>query len=154
MKKYYTLMVLVVVVNALFGQSKKAEVQAIKSTIDSFFIAISTGDTLLLKRTCMPGVTLQTIRVKKDGTTVVDAPPFADIIRMVGTPTTDKYLEKIKYEKILVEQQLASVWTPYTFYINNQVSHCGTNSFQLVKTSTGWKIQYIIDTRRKTCKTS
>jgi hypothetical protein len=37
----------------------------------------------------------------------------------------------------------------YTFYLNGDESHTGTNSFQLVRTSEGWKIQYIIDTRRK-----
>jgi hypothetical protein len=154
MKKYMILLALTVGANALFSQSKKAEIQAIKSTIDSFFVAMSAGDTVLLKRTCMPNVTLQTIRVKKDGSTTVDNQPFADFVRMLGTPTTDKYLEKIEYEKVLVEQQLASAWTPYSFYINDQFSHCGTNSFQLVKTTVGWKIQYIIDTRRKTCKKS
>jgi hypothetical protein len=40
---------------------------------------------------------------------------------------------------------LASVWTPYVFYVDQKVSHCGVNSFQLVETKDGWKIQYLID---------
>jgi hypothetical protein len=70
-------------------------------------------------------------------------------LTMIATPTSDKYDERIKFEAIHAEKSLASVWTPYSFYINGKRSHCGTNSFQLVKMADGWKIQYIIDTRRK-----
>jgi hypothetical protein len=44
---------------------------------------------------------------------------------------------------------MAAAWTPYRFYRNGEFSHCGVNSFQLVKMAEGWKIVYIIDTRRK-----
>jgi hypothetical protein len=151
-KKVPVLAILLLLCFTVWGQSKKADTQAIKATIDQFFVALSSGDTTLLKSTCMSSVTLHTIRVKKDGTTVVDIQPFSDFVRLIGTPTQDKYVEKIKYEKILIEQQLASVWTPYSFFINEKLSHCGTNSLQLVHTQAGWKIQYIIDTRRKMCK--
>ena len=63
----------------------------------------------------------------------------------VGTPAKDKYKEAIEFEAVHVEKSLASAWTPYVFYVNGKVSHCGTNSFQLVKTDDGWKIQYIIE---------
>jgi len=53
------------------------------------------------------------------------------------------------FAKILIDSQLASVWTDYKFYIGDKFSHCGVNSFQLVKLNDGWKIVYIIDTRRK-----
>ncbi|MGS2721562.1 nuclear transport factor 2 family protein [Paraglaciecola aestuariivivens] len=46
-----------------------------------------------------------------------------------------------------VQQQdtLASVWTPFAFYVNDQLSHCGSNSFQLIKRNGSWKIHYLID---------
>lgn len=47
--------------------------------------------------------------------------------------------------KVNLSDNLASVWTPYAFYLDNKLSHCGVNSFQLVKTAKGWKIQYLID---------
>jgi hypothetical protein len=37
----------------------------------------------------------------------------------------------------------------YTFYVGDQMSHCGVNAFQLMKTTEGWKIIGITDTRRK-----
>ena len=59
---------------------------------------------------------------------------------------TDKYLDE-KLLAISVHQSgnLAAVWTPYAFYLDGQLSHCGVNSFQLVKIEESWKIQYLID---------
>jgi hypothetical protein len=44
---------------------------------------------------------------------------------------------------------MASVWAPYKFYLGDKFSHCGVDVFQLMKTGDGWKIIYIVDTRRK-----
>ncbi len=44
---------------------------------------------------------------------------------------------------------MANVWAPYEFYLNNDFSHCGVNSFQLFFDGIQWKIIYLIDTRRK-----
>jgi len=57
--------------------------------------------------------------------------------------------ERIVFETIRIDGPLASVWTPYNFYYEGKFSHCGVNSFQLVKINGEWKIQYLIDTRRK-----
>ena len=76
---------------------------------------------------------------------------FQDFLRFVGTPSANTFDEQIEFAAIQVEESLASVWTPYRFILNGQLSHCGTNSFQLVKMEDGWKIQYIIDTRRRNC---
>ena len=57
--------------------------------------------------------------------------------------------ERITFSSIHIDGNLASVWTPYQFYFQGKFSHCGVNSFQMVKENGEWKIQYIIDTRRK-----
>ncbi|GAC17164.1 hypothetical protein [Paraglaciecola arctica] len=48
---------------------------------------------------------------------------------------------------VIINQQneLASVWTPFAFYLNDKLSHCGSNSFQLVQINGEWKIHYLID---------
>lgn len=135
----------------VFAQKSKPESpdKDIKAVINRFFEGMEKGDTTLLKSTCMPGMVLQTYMADKEGKMQVYTEDFAEFVAMVATPHTDQYDERIKFESILAEKSLASVWTPYAFYINGKRSHCGTNSFQLLKTSDGWKIQYIVDTRRK-----
>ncbi len=57
--------------------------------------------------------------------------------------------ERIENYDVKIDDGMASVWTPYMFYLNDTLSHCGVNAFQLVKTEEGWKISQIMDTRRK-----
>ncbi|WP_238584548.1 hypothetical protein [Chryseobacterium sp. Leaf180] len=57
--------------------------------------------------------------------------------------------EQIEFSSIQIDGDLASVFTPYQFYYEGKLAHCGANSFQLVRKNGIWKIQYLIDTRRK-----
>lgn len=136
-------------ISAFSGLSAQKPGKDIKAVINRFFEGLAKGDTVLLKSACTDSMLLQTVRTGPDGRVRVETEDFQDFVRFVGAPRTDTYLEKIKFGAIHVEKTLASVWTPYVFYLNGKIRHCGTNSFQLVNTETGWKIQYIIDTRRK-----
>ena len=44
---------------------------------------------------------------------------------------------------------MATAWTPYEFWYKEKFSHCGVNSFQLMKIENEWKIIYFVDTRRR-----
>ncbi len=136
-----------------FAQKNKEEKadKAIKTVINRFFEGMEKGDTALLRSTCMPNPVFQTYMAEKGGKLVVYTQDFNEFVTFVGTPSQKKYKEVIQFGSISSEKSLASVWTPYKFYLDDKLSHCGTNSFQLVKTDEGWKIQYIIDTRRKNC---
>lgn len=129
----------------------KAE-EAVKAVINQFFEAMSKHDTTALRSACMPKPVFQSWIANKEGAFNLYTESFDDFVAFVGAATQDRYEERIKFDAVHTEQSLASVWTPYSFYLNDKLSHCGTNSFQLVKTEAGWKIQYILDTRRKTCK--
>jgi len=149
----YTLLLLVLfAVQPVFAQKEEKVEKAIKTVINNFFTGLEKGDTVLLKSACTDDPVFQTFMANQDGTMQVYTEDFDEFVRFVGTPTKEKYKEEIEFEAIHAEKSLASVWTPYKFYVNGKVSHCGTNSFQLVKTADGWKIQYIIDTRRRGCK--
>ena len=71
---------------------------------------------------------------------------FVDFISKTKKDSAD---ERITDDSIKIDGPLASVWTPYKFYYAGNFSHCGVNSFQLVKTNDRRKIQYLVDTRRK-----
>lgn len=59
-----------------------------------------------------------------------------------NTAKLDEHLLAITINQ---QNELASVWTPFAFYLNDKLSHCGSNSFQLVKVNGEWKIHYLID---------
>ncbi len=134
--------------NAALAQDQEA---AIKTVINQFFEGMKTGDSVLLRSSCTQTPLLQTIVPDKTGDLQVRTEDFEAFVRFVCTPSANKIDEQIEFAAIHFETRLASVWTPYRFYLNGQLRHCGTNSFQLVDTGAGWKIQYIIDTRRRDC---
>jgi len=129
-----------------FAQSD--EESAIKKTINNLFTGMKTGDCTLTRTAFAPAAIMQTI-VNKEGKVSVRTESVDNFIKFIGTPHQEKYDEQIVFTKILIDGPLASVWTDYKFYLGEKFSHCGVNSFQLVKGDKGWQIVYIIDTRRK-----
>jgi hypothetical protein len=124
-------------------------VDSVKMTIDNMFRAMKTGDSALLKQCFADSAIMQTIARDRTGATTVKNEIAADFIRLIGTLAKDAADERITYDVVKVDGPLAIAWTPYKFYLNGQFSHCGVNSFQLVRIRGAWKIQYLIDTRRK-----
>lgn len=59
-----------------------------------------------------------------------------------NTAKLDEHLLAVTFKQ---QHELASVWTPFAFYVNDKLSHCGSNSFQLVQINGEWKIHYLID---------
>ena len=129
--------------------AQSADEKSVKAVIDQLFAAMRTSDTALLAASFAPNAMMQTIIQKNDGSVVVRTDGVSAFVTSVGKPHPDVYDERITYEAIHIDGNLAAAWTPYQFYIGTKFSHCGVNSFQLVKISGEWKIQYIIDTRRK-----
>ena len=72
-----------------------------------------------------------------------------EFAELVGKLKKDSADERIKFDVVKIDGPLAIAWTPYEFFHNGNFSHCGVNSFQLVKIDGVWKIQYLIDTRRR-----
>ena len=46
-----------------------------------------------------------------------------------------------------VNDHLATVWTKYAVYVGGTFSHCGYDAFILGRSTDGWKIAAIADTR-------
>jgi hypothetical protein len=124
---------------------------SIKAVINNLFTAMRDADPVLLRSCFADSAILQTISGGKEPRVrTEDISKFAEF---VGKQTRGAADERISFETVRIDGPLASVWTPYSFYFNATFSHCGVNSFQLIRTIGGWKIQFLIDTRRRTgCK--
>ncbi|MEO7394237.1 MAG: hypothetical protein ABIU11_04795 [Chitinophagaceae bacterium] len=130
------------------GHAQTGE-DSIKMVINKMFAAMKNADTLLLKDCFADSMILQSLSVNKEGTVVVRNESSREFINFIGKELPGNADERISYETIKIDGPLAIAWTPYQFYYKGQLSHCGVNSFQLVRYNGSWKIQYIIDTRRK-----
>jgi hypothetical protein len=67
---------------------------------------------------------------------------FVDLL----ASTKNTWLERIWNPTVLVHGPIAVVWAEYDFHLNGKLSHCGIDSFSLIKTAAGWKITSVADT--------
>jgi hypothetical protein len=147
MKKF----ILTFILLSLLGNKMTAQTTAedsVKAVITQFFKGMKTGDTTSIRATFTEGVIFQSIARTKEGATLVKTEVVADFLKIVATENGNLD-ERITFGHVLIDGGLASVWTPYNFFYKGQFAHCGVNSFQMVKINGDWRIQYLIDTRRK-----
>ena len=149
----YILYILFTTQTTLIAQSSNlvgsaASEKEVKQVIQNMFHAMQQADTSLLKTCFSDKVIFQTILNKPEGA-MIKTESINDFIQSIGKQTPNVLDERIEFGAIQMDELMATVWTPYTFYYKGQYSHKGVNSFQLVKLKEGWKIQYLIDTRYK-----
>ena len=123
----------------------------IEQTIRTFFEGFHNQDTIMMKSVLFEQVHLQTIGFNNEShlvkITEESIPKFLKSI--VSIPKEVSFEEVIHDYSIQSDGLLGTAWTSYIFILNNIPSHCGSNSFQLVKTEEGWKIFSITDTRKR-----
>lgn len=132
-----------------FAQKASPEAEAVKQTITSFFDGMRRGDSTLVRRTLAPGAVFHGLGGNPGQPAALQTESITGFLKAVGTPHPEVWDERVQFERVLIDANLASVWAPYEFYLGSKFSHCGYNSFQLVKLADGWRIAHIIDTRRK-----
>lgn len=144
--KYFAVIICMLAANESYAQSTS---DSIKAVVNNLFTAMANADSSLAESCFSKTAILQTIARSREGEVIVRTDKVSDFSGMMNKVTKGDLDEKIEFEKILIDGPMASVWTPYKFYFKGKFSHCGVNSFQLVRFNDDWKIQYLIDTRRK-----
>ena len=93
-------------------------------------------------------VVLQTTGRKRSGETIFETTPISKLYEsIVSIPDSIQFQERLTSWSIQVDRTMANAWVGYEFWLNDNFSHCGINSFQMVNFDGEWKIIYLIDTR-------
>jgi hypothetical protein len=145
MQKYLCLVGCFLFVYTLKAQSAE---DSVKAVINNMFTAMKNGDSASLMKCFQDAAILQTI-AEKDGKISVVTEQLKEFAAFVATQKKGDADERITFDIVRTDGPLAIAWTPYQFYYKGQFSHCGVDSYQLVRINGAWKIQYLIDTRRK-----
>ena len=141
MKKIFFLLI------SSFSFAQNISEKEIIKPIETLFNAMKSADSLGVKNAFSGSAIMQTFGKNQE----IRTDKVEDFAKQVGESQVGDLDERFTISKILVDGNMASVWVPYQFYYKGNFSHCGVNSFQLAKINNEWKIQYIIDTRRKKC---
>lgn len=115
--------------------------------VQRLFDGMRAADTTAMRSTFHPDIRLITTGTR-DGEPVAVLVPVERWLE--GVAGSDQALdERIHDPEVRVTDNLATVWTFYTLHVGGQLSHCGYDAFQLVRTPEGWKITQAADTRRR-----
>lgn len=146
MKKTISIILLIVLINTVQAQTTE---DSVKACINNMFTAMKTSNGAALQNCFADSAVLQTITRNKEGKTIVRNEAIAAFVQQIAGLPVNSADEQIVFDGIKIDGPMATAWTPYNFYFNGKFSHCGVNNFVLVRQENGWKIQYIIDTRRR-----
>ena len=136
---------------SIASNSQNSDVEYVKNTINEFFEAFHKQDTTAMKSMAKGDILMQSISVNKEGKTVLNENSYEDFLRNIASIPKDRsFEEKLLDYSIQIDGKMANAWTPYEFWYIEKLSHCGVNSFQLIKENDNkWKIIYLVDTRRR-----
>ena len=119
-------------------------------TVEQFFDAFHAKDSLGMQELFLPERLMRS--GQRQGKPMLTQNNIEKFIRLVAL-RADAPTWKEELGQPIVQQHLnlASVWVPFRFYLNDQLSHCGINHFSLVWMGEQWKIISLIDSGTKEC---
>ena len=122
----------------------------VKQTIERFFEGFHKQDSTIIMPLMYKNLQLQSIGKNKEGVIQLTTTEASNFLKsIVSIPEDQNFEEKILSYNIQIDGNMANAWTEYEFWFNGKFSHCGVNSFQLIKEKDKWKIFYLVDTRRR-----
>jgi hypothetical protein len=146
--KYFS--VLIILALGLHANAQHFETKNVKTKIIEFFDSFHKQDTTAMRSMVTNNLKLQSISTNKKEESVLTETSFNKFLEGIASiPNDQTFEEKLLDFNIQIDGKMANVWTPYEFWYQGNFSHCGVNSFQLIKQSNEWKIFYLVDTRRK-----
>ena len=132
----------------LTASAQMDEKTLVQKTIEGFFEAFHKKDSIAMKSFVAENVVLQTTGRNKEGKTLFQTTPIGKLYEsIVSIPDSIQFQERLTSWSIQVDRTMANAWVGYEFWLNDNFSHCGINSFQMVNFDGEWKIIYLIDTR-------
>jgi hypothetical protein len=113
------------------------------------FDAMRAQDTVALKANLYPTARVTITSTNPQGQPVHRFVPIDAWVRSIGSARA-RLDERIYDPEIRVDDNLATVWTRYEFFVGDAFSHCGYDGFQLAKIDGVWKVVHVSDTQRRT----
>jgi len=128
----------------LSAQEAEREVMA---AVQQLFDGMRVHDTVKMRAVLHPQARLVSANLK-NGAPAVDVETTDGWLTAIARGV-EPYDERLRNPVVKVDGGLASVWAEYSFYVGSRLSHCGVDTFHLVRTPDGWRIIDLADTRRR-----
>lgn len=133
----------------LFSQNYQKDSVQIAEIIHSVFDGMRESDTSKMAPYMHSNVKMQSLNVGENNNKISQLNGAQGWLNAVANNEGTVWDEQIDNLRINSDGAVATAWMDYKFYLGDQLSHCGINSFQFIKIDGKWKIIYIIDSRKK-----
>ncbi|MCL7971144.1 MAG: nuclear transport factor 2 family protein [marine benthic group bacterium] len=128
------------------AQEAEDEVMAV---VDALFDAMRAADSAAVRELIHPEMEKMASSGARDGVAGVGFTAMDGFVQAVGGAEPGSLDEKIGPSDIRIDDNLATVFTPYAFHYNGNLSHCGVNVFLIAREGEEWMIVGLADTRRR-----
>ena len=136
----YKLLILAVALSySIISFSQSDDRAAILETVQKFFDSIEFRDRQLLESILVPNSLNISARELDDGEAQLNVMSYDEVVTALTRPGRNAK-ERSWDETVLIQENIAVVWTPYDFHVDGVFSHCGIDSFQLIKQDGQWLI--------------
>ena len=150
MKNHRYRIVLLLLLCPIVMSAQSSEEVTVAEAVKLLFTGMYKGDSSMVRSAFTKEVTMATVYRNKEGNQEIRREySINDFVKSIGKPHPEPYAEEIWNLKIQIDGDFAQAWCDYAFFIGNKFSHCGVDAFQLHKSTGGWKIFHLADTRRK-----
>jgi hypothetical protein len=141
MKQTLAILILGVAVTTTFADEADDR-EAVMSVIHSFFASMTAKDVASMQQIMTEDGILYGYRESAEGLNVFSlthASYLENLAKHEGIP-----VERIWDAEIKLHDRIAIVWTPYDFHNDGVFSHCGMNTFSMLRGDDGWKITGVV----------
>jgi len=141
MKQILTILILGLTLTTTFADEAEDR-EAVMKVINSFFAGMTVKDIPSMQQIMSEDGVLYGYSESAEGLNVFSlthAAYLENLAKREGVP-----IERIWDPEIKLYDRIAIVWTPYDFHSDGVFSHCGMNTFSLLKGNDGWKITGVV----------
>ena len=131
-----SLFVLLLISKPTSAQST-ADEQAILNTVDQFFTALAERNRQLLASITVQGSLNISTSIGAGGDQRIRIQNYTQLLNNLSNEGP-ALLERYWDPTVLIQRDIAVFWAPYDFHVNGEFSHCGIDSFQLIKRDDRW----------------
>lgn len=131
------------------GQVNTDPKEEVEKVIMAFFESMLNSDAADMESFLTKEATLKTVAPGEENSIILRQTDIAAFLNSVAESEPGSLDEQLTSFAAHVDGNLSTAWMDYSFYYNGEFSHCGVNTMNLIKTSSGWKIFSIVDTRRQ-----
>jgi hypothetical protein len=123
--------------SSLTAQVVDSEEAAVIEAVETGLAALGQRDTATLRALNIPPA-IAVVSGFRSGEAFYRGRGLDGMIEELAADTVEM-TERIWSPEVRVRGTIATLWAPYDFYVGKDLSHCGFDAFQLVRSPEGWK---------------